>query len=111
MRTSNYRFSSCWGQRLQVQMRTYGFAVGLSVSSAQTVFTLAREAQSLIKLMTKQTDPSDVRSFLQGMANHARTGLAMARRVATRFKDVERDVNLVRKINYLTEILSARFFH
>jgi len=89
-------------------MRSYGFAIGLSISSARLVFTLAVEAQSLIHIMSKRTKAEELEPFLRGMVNHVTAGLETTELVAARFRNVRKNVASVYKIIYLMRIFNSR---
>jgi len=83
-------------------MRSYGFSIGLSISSARLVFALAVEAQSLIRIMSKRTNAEELRPFLRGMVNHTAAGLETTNLVVARFRNVRKNVSLVYKIKSST---------
>ena len=75
-------------------MSKYGEAIGLSISSAQTVFTIAEDARGFIAQLDKSTE--EIRQFLTGLANLAQEGLSTIEKSLAAFKNARSIIISVR---------------
>ena len=78
------------------QMRKYGEAISLSISSAQTVFTIAEDTRAFIAQLDKSTAPEEIRQFLTGLANLAQEGLSTIEKSLAAFKNARSIIISVR---------------
>jgi len=77
-------------------MSKYGEAISLSISSAQTVFTIAEDARGFIAQLDKSTTPEEIRRFLTGLANLAQDGLSTIEKSLAAFKNTRSTIISVR---------------